>query len=64
MHLIVHSLKPQSLSEGEVVDAAVTADDGATVDVHQVALLGPDVMLYEVLEAGLLVAPPPDKAVI
>ena len=62
-YLVLHSSKSQSLSEGEVVDAVVTADDGAGIDVHQVARLGLDVVLDEVLKAGLPIAPLPDEAV-
>ena len=45
------------------MDAVVTADDGAGVDVHQVSRLRLDVVLHEVLKAGLPVAPLSDKAV-
>ena len=44
------------------MDAVVPADDGAGVDDHQVARLRLDVVLHEVLKAGLPVAPLPDEA--
>ena len=62
-YLVLHSSKSQSLSEGEVVDAVVTADDGAGIDVHQVARLRLDVVLDEVLKTCLPIAPLPDEAV-
>ena len=45
------------------MDAVVTADDGAGIDVHQVARLRLDVVLDEVLETYLSIAPLPDEAV-